>query len=183
MAINAENVSIWCRHHGKWSWCQLCRHWWHQRWSKRRLRVSPCSDEKVITLFCSGTAKAFRKKRGLFFVYLWIETAFLYLPTTYKQMWNEPFYRRNLGNTQLKIFNTFVNSSPPSAVYTSVNSASTASGNGYLNRCWRIVNRTHRNNIQWNSNQNAKLFFHIMHLKMLSTKWRSFCPGWDELTQ
>ena len=30
----------------------------------------------------------------------------------------------------------------------------------YLNQCWVIVNWTHRNKLQWNLNQNTKLFIH-----------------------
>ena len=30
----------------------------------------------------------------------------------------------------------------------------------YLNQCWLIVNRTLRNKLQWNSNQNTKFFIH-----------------------
>ena len=30
----------------------------------------------------------------------------------------------------------------------------------YLNRCWHIVNWTLRNKLQWNKNQNTKLFIH-----------------------
>ena len=30
----------------------------------------------------------------------------------------------------------------------------------YLNQCWHIVNWTLRNKLQWNSNQNTKLFIH-----------------------
>ena len=52
----------------------------------------------------------------------------------------------------------------------------------YLNQCWVIVNWTLRNKVQINFNQNTKLSFTKMHLKISSVKWRPFCPGGDELT-
>ena len=51
----------------------------------------------------------------------------------------------------------------------------------YLNQWWVIVNWTLRNKLQWNFNQNIKLFIYEMHQKISSTKWRPFCPGRDEL--
>ena len=42
----------------------------------------------------------------------------------------------------------------------------------YLNQCWPVVNWTHRNKFQWNSNRNTKLSIQKkMHLKI---------PGGDE---
>ena len=46
----------------------------------------------------------------------------------------------------------------------------------YLNQCWVIVNWTLMNKLQWNFNQNTKLSFTKMHLKISSAKWRPFCP-------
>ena len=45
-----------------------------------------------------------------------------------------------------------VNLSPPSAAY--------SAPSHYLNQCWVIVNRTLRKKVQWNFNQNTKLFIH-----------------------
>ena len=44
----------------------------------------------------------------------------------------------------------------------------------YLNKCWDIFNWTLRKKLQWNFNKK-------MHLKILSVKWRPFCPGGGEL--
>ena len=51
----------------------------------------------------------------------------------------------------------------------------------YLNQFWDIVNWTLRKKLQWNFNQNTKLFIHKLHMKIPSAKWRPFCLGWDEL--
>ena len=51
----------------------------------------------------------------------------------------------------------------------------------FLNQCWVIVNWAPRNKLQWNFNQNIKLFFSKMRLKMASAKWRLFRLGLDEL--
>ena len=40
-----------------------------------------------------------------------------------------------------------------------------------------IVNWTLENKLQWNLNQNTKLFIHDKHLKMSSSNRRPFCPG------
>ena len=47
----------------------------------------------------------------------------------------------------------------------------------YLNQCWIIVNWTLRNKLQWNVDQNIKLFILKMHLKKSSTKWHHFVQG------
>ena len=47
----------------------------------------------------------------------------------------------------------------------------------YLNQCWLIVNCTLKNKLQWNLNQNTKLCFTKMHLKISSAKWWPFYPG------
>ena len=44
-----------------------------------------------------------------------------------------------------------------------------------LDQCWHIVNWTVGNNFHWNLNQNIKLLFNEMHLKMLSAKCWPFC--------
>ena len=51
----------------------------------------------------------------------------------------------------------------------------------YLNQCWVIVNRTLRNQLQWNLIEIQNFSFTKMHWKMSSAKWRPFCPGEDEL--
>ena len=51
----------------------------------------------------------------------------------------------------------------------------------YLIQCWVIVNWTLRNKLQWNFNQNAKLFIHEIAPKISSVEWQSFCLGGDEL--
>ena len=51
----------------------------------------------------------------------------------------------------------------------------------YLSQSWIIINRIVRNKLQWNFVQNTKSPFTIMHLKLLSVKWRPFCPGENEL--
>ena len=43
-----------------------------------------------------------------------------------------------------------------------------------MNQCWLIVHWTLWNKLQWNS-------FTQMRLEKSSAKWRSFCPGGDEL--
>ena len=52
----------------------------------------------------------------------------------------------------------------------------------YLNHCWNIANWTLRKILQWNLNQNTKLFIHDNAFKMWSVKWRPFGPGLDLLT-
>ena len=48
----------------------------------------------------------------------------------------------------------------------------------YLNQCWVTVNWTLRNNLQWNCNQNIKLFIHENEsVKISSVKWWTFSPG------
>ena len=52
----------------------------------------------------------------------------------------------------------------------------------YLNQCWLIIIWTLRNNRQWNSNRNTKLFIHENAFEYItSAKWWPFCPGRDEL--
>ena len=49
-------------------------------------------------------------------------------------------------------------------------------------QCRLIVNLTLWNKLQWNSNQNTRLFtFMKMHLKMLSVRWQPYCSGGVEL--
>ena len=45
-----------------------------------------------------------------------------------------------------------------------------------------VVNWTFRNKLQWNFHWNIKFSFQKIHLKMSSGKWKTFCPGGDELT-
>ena len=49
--------------------------------------------------------------------------------------------------------------------------------NHYLNRCWLITNRTHRNTFQRNFIQHSKLFINKNAFKLLSAKWRPFRCG------
>ena len=51
----------------------------------------------------------------------------------------------------------------------------------YLNQCCDVVNWTRDNKLQWNFNQNKKLFIHENAYKISSAKWRPFCRGGDEL--
>ena len=53
----------------------------------------------------------------------------------------------------------------------------------YLNQCRVIVNWNLMNKFQKNCDQNTKLSFTKMHLKIPSTKWWLFCPGGDELNR
>ena len=77
---------------------------------------------------------------------------------------------------------TDFNSSLPSAAYMRLQTGSVlVHPSHFLNQCWFIINLTLTNKLQWNSIRNTKLFFMKMHLKMSSVKWRSFCPGGDEL--
>ena len=45
-----------------------------------------------------------------------------------------------------------------------------------LNQWWIIVNWTLRNNFKWNFIKLQNFLFAKMHLKILSAKWRPFCP-------
>ena len=47
----------------------------------------------------------------------------------------------------------------------------------YLNQCQVIVNRTLKNELQWNFNQNTKLFIHENASEISSAKWWPFCAG------
>ena len=52
----------------------------------------------------------------------------------------------------------------------------------YLNQCWLIIIWTLRNNRQWKSNRNTKLFIHENAFEYItSAKWWPFCPGGDQL--
>ena len=51
----------------------------------------------------------------------------------------------------------------------------------YLNQYWVIFNWALRNKLQWNFNQNAKLFIHGNTYEISSAKWQPFCPGGDGL--
>ena len=44
-----------------------------------------------------------------------------------------------------------------------------------------IVHWARRKELQWHSNENTKLSFIKMHLKLSSAKWRPYCTEWDEL--
>ena len=52
----------------------------------------------------------------------------------------------------------------------------------YLNQCWIIVNWTLRNKIQWNLNQNSKLFFHEHASQNIVCEMAAILPRGDELT-
>ena len=67
------------------------------------------------------------------------------------------------------MYDIHINSSPPSAAYMHQWAGSTLVliiacrlwvPSHYLNQCWVIVNGTLRNKLQWNSNQNTKVFIH-----------------------
>ena len=47
----------------------------------------------------------------------------------------------------------------------------------YPNQCWLVVEWTLKNKFRWNMNQNTAIYIQEMHLKMLSTKRRTFCSG------
>ena len=47
----------------------------------------------------------------------------------------------------------------------------------YLNQRCVIVRRTLKNKLQWNFNQNTKLFIHENASENIAAKWRPFCPG------
>ena len=51
----------------------------------------------------------------------------------------------------------------------------------HLNQCLVIVNWTLRNKRLGNCDQNIKISFMKMHLKISSVKWQPFCPAGDEL--
>ena len=60
-----------------------------------------------------------------------------------------------------------LNSSPPSAAWTGLGQpwfrqclVACSAPSHCLDQCWLIVNSTLRNKLQWNSNQNTKLFIH-----------------------
>ena len=51
----------------------------------------------------------------------------------------------------------------------------------YLNQGRIIINWILRNNLQWNFNQNTNFSIHKNPSEISSAKWRTFCPGGDEL--
>ena len=53
----------------------------------------------------------------------------------------------------------------------------------YRNQIYLIVNWTLRNKLPWYLNQNTKISFTKMHLKISPAKWRPYSPGGDELNK
>ena len=57
-------------------------------------------------------------------------------------------------------------------------------GPNELKQCQSIINWTIGNKLQWNFNRNQYIFIpENVYLKMLSVKWRPFCPKEDELNK
>ena len=51
----------------------------------------------------------------------------------------------------------------------------------YLKQSWFIVNLTPGNKFQWKLNRNSCIFIQENAFECRLSKWRSFCPGGDEL--
>ena len=74
---------------------------------------------------------------------------------------------------------------PQCRIYVSVKWISIGSDNDlpshYLNQCWIIVNPKLRNKLQWNINQNTKIFIHENVCEITVFEMAVICPGGEEL--